>query len=279
MAIGQSLRASIASVVPTWLQNTPGFRNLYSYVYVLALLGDCLREIAWEGRMAAYPGVGTPTANPYIGASRGLLQGPNESNALFAARCLAFRSTWLGAGSQATLASTLQAYLVGTGSLGAGVYPVVKVVDRFGHTVTANADRSLTTTTISWAWDSSGGWVDDARWESPFTLSSWTSDVWIVIQDPFTHYASFADTNWLNAWNTNDQTIDSLCSQAIVDGVYATIAAFKGAHFFVRNVTWVPNVAAFAPAGNIGNASLPIAGVQTRQRDPANAYWDPPGGG
>lgn len=279
MAIGPSLRASLASITPTWLQNAPGFRNLYGLVYVAATLGDCLREIAWQGTMAAYPGVGTPTANPAIGASRGILQGPNESNAAFAARAIAFRDTWRQAGSPTSLAVNVQAYLVGTGSLGAGVYPVVRIIDRAGHSVTANADRSLTYTTLAWHWDDTSGWVDDHRWESPVTLSAWSGDVWIIIQDPFTHYTGFTDPNWLAAWNTNDQTIDSLCSQVVVDGVLATVAALKGAHYYVRNITWVPNVSTFAPTGSYGNASIEVLGVQTTQRTVTNSYWDPPRGG
>ena len=81
MAIGPSLRATLATYIPTWLANVPGLRNLFSLVWTVALLGDMLREIAWEGQLAAYPGVGTPTALPYIGASRGLVQGPLEPNA------------------------------------------------------------------------------------------------------------------------------------------------------------------------------------------------------
>lgn len=279
MAIGQSLRASLASVVPTWLQNTPGFRNLYLFAYVLALLGDTLREVAWEGRMGAYPGVGDPSFNPLIAASRGLIQGPNESDALFAARANAFRDTLRQAGSPAALALNLQGYLVGTGGLGAGNYPVVRVVDRAGHCVTANADRSLTTTTIAWHWDDTSGYVDDQRWESPLTLSAWSGDVWVIIQDPFLHYSSFTDPNWLAAWNTNDQTVDSLCPQSTVDGVLAILSAMKAQHYWVRNITWVTTPTSFVPTGSYGNASIEVSGVQTRQRDTVNAYWAPQGGG
>jgi hypothetical protein len=279
VALGQSLRASLASVTPTWLQNSPGFRNLYSLSYVIALLGDNLREIAWEGRLAAYPGVGTPTANPYIGASRGLIQGPNESNAVFAARCLKFRQTWRGAGSQATLASNIQAVLQGVGSLGAGNYPVVRNIDRLGEYVQANADTTITHGSISWLWDNVDGYVDAYRFNPTAVIVNWHSDAWTIIQDPFTHYSGFGDPNWTAAWNSGDQTIDAVCPQAVLDAVMMTIKSFKAAHSYQRNVVFVPNVAAFVPAGIYGNASTLVGTVQTTQRVTTNSYWDPPGGG
>ncbi len=280
MATGPSLRATLSKYVPTWLANVPGLRNLFSIAWTFALFGDCLREIALEGQFAAYPGVGTPTANPLIGASRGLIQGPNESNALFAKRCIAFRAMWKTAGRAATLASNVQAYLVGTGNLGAGVYPVVMIVDRAGVAVTANADTSISEATITWDWDNLGGWVDGAGYHAPaeilgtVTGMPWWSDLWIVIEDPFTHYASFSDPAWLAAWNSGDQTIDSLCPQAVVQGLQVSIIEpLKGAHEYVRNVTWVPSVAGFTPTGYYGNSSRNVAGVQTPTRTIGNSYW------
>ena len=89
--IGKALRQILVSITPTWLVNNPQARNLFSFLYEVAVLGDALREIAWEGQLAAYPGVGTPDAFPYIAQSRGLTQGANEPNAAFALRCIFYR--------------------------------------------------------------------------------------------------------------------------------------------------------------------------------------------
>ena len=93
MAIGPSLRGTLGTYLPNWLQNVPGLRNLFSVLWTFALLGDGLREIAWQGQIANYPGVGTPTALPFMGATRGLIQGPTEPQAAFAARL----RSWLAA--------------------------------------------------------------------------------------------------------------------------------------------------------------------------------------
>lgn len=279
MAIGRSLRAALASVVPTWLANLPGFRNLYAYCWSIALLGDCLREIAWEGQLAAYPGVGTPTALPYIGQSRGLTQGPSEANANFAARCIAFRDAWARAGSAESICEQIQSFLVGIGNLGAGVYPVVRIVDRQGNAVTRNADQSFSYSTISWDWDELGGFVDDRGWRPPAQVDTWWADIWVLIQDPFTHWTGFSDVNWLAAWNTGDQTIDAQCPQSIVQAVLTLISTFKGEHSWVRAVVFAPNPTTVSPSGYWGNASHNFTGVQTAQRTASFSYWTPAGGG
>jgi hypothetical protein len=277
--IGPGLRETLSKYLPTWLGNVPGFRNLYSVIWTVALIGDALREIVWEGQLAAYPGVGTPTANPLIAQSRGLLQGPNETSAAFAIRAINWLTTAKQIGSPIQLVSQIQTYLVGQGSLGAGIYPVVMVVDRSGRTVTANADQSITEGTVTWAWDNLGGWVDGAGYHAPVEVDGWWSDNWLVIQDPWTHYTSFTDAAWLAAWETGDQTVDTLTPQAIVAGVLQLVGWLKGQHMFVRAISWVPTPSSFVPNGYYGNASHNVAGTQTQERNNALAYWEPLGGG
>jgi hypothetical protein len=283
MAIGASLRAVLPGYLPTWLGNVPGFRNLFSLLWTLALIGDQERQIALEGQFAAYPGVGTPTAIPYLAASRGLLQGPSESDALFVVRLLNFRAAVKTMGAPLARAQQLQAFLVGVGNLGAGVYPVVRCIDRAGRMVTLDAAGNATIGTSAWHWDDSGGWVDFFGYQTPAKVATYWSDVWVLIQDPFTHYTSFADPNWLAAWGSGDQTVDFLCPQAIVSGVEAICSTWKGDHIYVRNVTWCPDPVAFAPDGHYGNSSKLSAGnlEQIAARAvvhggvPAFSYWEP----
>lgn len=279
MAIGASLRGTLSKYVPSWLGNVPGLRNLYSVLWTVALAGDGLREIAWEGQLAAYPGVGTPTALPYIGASRGLVQGPGESNAAFAIRCQNWKAEVALMGSSRGLVAQIQDYLCGAGSLGAGVYPVVAFIDRAGHVVTAHADQSITETTTTWSWDTLGGWTDAFRYHSPAEVSAWWVDAIILIQDPFTHYTSETDPNWLAAWNSGDQTIDSIVPQSTVFAIQAILDRWKGQHVYARCIAWVPDPTTFVPTGWYGNWSSNQAGEQKARRNPAYAYWQPLFGG
>ena len=259
MAIGPSLRATLATYVPTWLANVPGLRQLYACVWTVALLGDCLREIGWEGQLAAYPGVGTPTALPYIGASRGLVQGPNETDVAFGLRARQWLSAVAEMGNAEGLVTQVQTYLVGQGSLGAGVYPVVVFVDRNGDTTTANADQSITFGSVSWDWDDLGGWVDGVGFNNTATVSGWWSDGWLLIEDPYTHYTGFADANWLAAWNSGDQTIDSLTPQSVVSAIEAIVDTWKGAHTYVRCIVWTAPSTSFSPTGFYGNFQSRVA--------------------
>lgn len=275
MAIGPSLSATIATYCPTWLGNVPGLRNLYSMLWTVALVGDCLREIAWEGQLAAYPGVGDPSALPYIGASRGLVQGPLEPNSHFATRCRNWPTEIRKMGSAEGLVAEVQSYLVSQGSLGVGVYPVVAFVDRHGNMTTANADQTITESSIAWDWDELGGWVDDTAFHSAGTVSGYWSDGWILIQDPYTHYTGFADANWLAAWDSGDQTVDSLTQQSIVNGVQSIVDTWKGAHVYVRCIVWCASPGAFTPTGFYANWSSNQSGTQAARRNGALSYWQP----
>jgi hypothetical protein len=279
LVVGRSLRAALASIVPTWLANVPGFRMLYAFAYCVALLGDCLREIAWQGKSAMFPGLGTTSALPLIAQSRGLIQGPAEPDDVFAARCVRFRDIHAQDGSPEGLATEVQAYFVGFGSLGAGVYPVVRFVDRQGNTTTCNADLTVTKGTATWHWDDVAGWVDGTGFHAPAEVMTYVGDAWILVQDPFAHFTSFTDPAWLAAWNSGDGTIDGANgTQAMVQDLTTIVARGKAAGTYVRGIFFVSNPTTFAPAGNIGNASTNLNGAQTQTRDNASGYWDMMGG-
>ena len=248
-------------------------------LWTAALLGDCLREIAWEGQLASYPGVGTSDALPLIGASRGLVQGPLESDVHFATRCINWRAAVALMGNAIGFVTQVQNYLVGQGSLGAGVYPVVSFVDRAGNLTTANADQSITQSSVAWDWDDVDGWVDGFGYHPPVMVEGYWSDGWLLIQDPYTHYVSFTDPNWLDAWDSGDQTIDSLTSQSVVSAVESIVDVWKGAHIFVRCIVWCTSPTSFSPGGMYGNWGGNVGGTQQALRNGAFSYWQPMDGG
>jgi hypothetical protein len=256
MAIGPSLRGTLGTYLPTWLGNVPGLRNLFSVLWTFALLGDCLREIAWEGQLAAYPGVGA-------------------ADAAFAKRCINWRSAVALMGNAEGLVTQVQAYLVGQGSLGAGVYPVVSFVDRAGNLTSISASQVITQSSVAWNWDDVDGWVDGLGYHPPSVVEGYWSDGWLLIQDPYTHYTGFSDANWLAAWNSGDKTIDSLTTQSIVSAVESIVDAWKGAHIYVRCIVWCTNPATFSPAGVYGNWGGNVGGDQQALRNGAFSYWQP----
>ena len=276
---GRMLRNALSSFIPNWLANRPALNTGFKVLYSIALVADAMIETGWEGLLGAFPGVGTSTALPLIGASRGLLQGPHESDDAFASRSVDWLATWELAGSAQGLGEQLQSYLVQPD----GTYPVVIVIDRNGNTTTMNADQSVTfSSTGFFEWDYQGGWVDGIRFNPPVVVDTWWSDLWVIIQDFSTHYTSFTDPNWLAAWNSGDQTIDGLVPQSTVQGILSIVDVWKGAHTYVRSIVFTPDPSAFLvtpPNGYWGNASHNVAGTQTTERVSTNAYWAPMGGG
>ena len=156
---------------------------------------------------------------------------------------------------------------------------MVRVIERNGDAITVHADRTMTESSVTFDWDDLGGWIDGAGVNPPDVVAGYWSDEWIVIEDPYTHYASFSDAAWLAAWNSGDKTVDSLASQASVNGIASILLSWKGAHEFERCIVWCPDPTTFTPTGYYGNASRNVAGTQTAQRDPTLAYWQPVDGG
>ena len=140
----RGLRDSLRSFVPIWLQNRPALQVGYKILYAWALILDVLLKWAVEGVYCWFPGFSlnagpnqvdaASTALPFSSADpRNILQGPGESNESYAARLVAWRQDWEAAGSAEILAQQIQSFLVGAGTLGAGVLPIVRVVDRAGQ--------------------------------------------------------------------------------------------------------------------------------------------------
>jgi hypothetical protein len=242
--IGRSLREGLASVTPTWLINLPGFRNLYSVAWTICLIGDCLREIAWEGQIATYPGACQPDALVLHGQSRGLLQGEAESNDHFGARLRAWRVTGNQQGKQAILAQQIQQYL--------GNNPLVRVIQRLpilsgppvAMYVTANTDGTVSETIANWDWDSISGYTDDVTtYVGPVCRGFW-ADAWIVVYPGEWSIAGLITP-------LTGQRVPVVAHEAILN----LVAQWKGEHIFVRAIMFSYNALLFDPTtpGHAGN--------------------------
>lgn len=266
---------SSGSYLPKWLTNRVASSAGFKLLWVLTLQLDIMVEYAIQGIQAAWPGHGTPTALPLIGQSRGIPQGPHESDDAYAAHLQQWLSIWSNAGSESTLAQEVQRYLTPA----SGPLLTVQVVTRRGFTYTANPDGTITESSRAWNWDGVAGWIDGFAMHTPAEVSGWWSDLWILVApDPFVRYTSFTDPAWLAAWaapNSGQVALGHEAPQTTSDGLISVIAAMKGAHQYVRAVIFCASVTTFAPGGTFGNNT--VNGTITRDR--TARYWEPFQGG
>jgi hypothetical protein len=267
-------RDIIRKVVPWWLQDrgpsdgtgpgpsnsNVGFRFLWSLVAPL----DQAMQVIYEGIQAAWPGMGTPEALPYIGRSRGIVQGMTEANDHYAGRLRA----WLEAhaeDSTVALARQLHEYLAGN--------PEIRIVTRAGDWVIVDAIGNVSFTNHAWDWDS----VSD-----PDRSTNW-SDMWIIVVPQ----VWIQRTGILGALTGDDgYGLGHMAPHTNADQVRQIIADWKGAHSRIRCVLWTPNSARYNPTnpsllpdGHWGHYSEVNAGNASRfasHRDLTETrFWEP----
>jgi hypothetical protein len=274
----RNIRDALRSIVPNWLSDRPGFNVGFRVLYVIALFCDKLVEVMLEGARAPLPGVGDPSALPYIGRTRGLIRGLTESDDEYAARLRAWLQFWENAGGAEQLVSLVQTFL------GGGL--VVRLISRDGRFVTANFDGSAQVALDgSWDWDS--GLPERAGW--------W-GDMWLVVyltDGRYPVYANLSDAAWLAAWGTYQGFGAGMqVTRDVVDGVASLLASFKGAHTWLSAIIWTTDTNLFTPgslggipAGQFGNWSHDVATEQVPARLTVSPftgtlrYWIPRFGG
>jgi len=279
-------------VVPRWLANRPGKNVGYKLIYACLMLLDIFIEWAVESVRAGWPGEGTPTALPLIGRSRGILRGPSEDDDTFIARLIAWLDTWKQAGSSVGLADQIRSYLIGQGSLGAGIQPCVRIVDRSGNWTIAHSDGSVEFASGAWNWDEVLGWDDGVARRPAATVDGYWSDIWVIIaceQSPprpvYPVYASTSDPAWVANFGTN-AALGGGCQipLEVTDGILQIVANWKGAHTWVRAIILPADLTSFTPAtptadGTFGNWSKLSGTAQVPARTAGARFIIPAGGG
>jgi hypothetical protein len=261
----KGFRDSFREYTPSWLQNRPALNVAYRFLWSMIVPLDLMMQAIFEGLKAAWPGVGTPTAFPYIGRSRGILRGEAESDTSYATRLIAWLDTWKDAGSDAVLAGQIQSYLGNT--------PMVRIVDRAGHWTTIASDGTVTTNDAAWDWDSHS---------NPERAGYW-SELWIIVYP--TEWAITGTTlaSLVGLWGTGTGLgTGHAVPRAAVDAILSLVATWKGAHTYVRAIIWSYDGTLFDPTnpgslpdGYWGNWSKNVSGNRRPSRSSSARYWVP----
>ena len=276
----RGLRDALRAFVPIWLQDRPGFRNGYKFLYMAALLGDI--AITWmvQAVYAWLPGyslgvtglaVDPSSALPLVGQGRAIVRGEIETDASYAARLVTWLTTWEAAGSAEILASQVQAYLANT--------PTVRIVDRAGNWVTIDPSGHITTTSAAWDWDS----VSNPE------RAGWWSDLWVIVYPCEWPITGTNLASLVGAWGTYQGVgTGHKVPRAQNDAIRAIVAQWKGAHVWVEAIIWSYDATLFVPGapvsgdpdGTWGNWSKYVGGVQVpaRLNDGRVRFWIPNGG-
>lgn len=249
MTVRQRLRDIFPQYIPWWLSDrslssgkSVGYRFLWSMIAPL----DAYEEVLIQGLQAAWPGVGTPTALPRIGATRGIVRGQADSDADYATKLRSWIERWRNAGSQYAIARELHDYL--------GNHPRIRIVNRAGFWVMMAEDGTITTAQAVFDWDSVS---------NPERATFW-SELFVIVYP----------TQWANTglwgdgrdYGARDGGLGHQVTRREVDAVRGILAQWKAAHTKIRALIWTSDTALFDPA-NPG--SLP---------DGTWGQWSVPGG-
>jgi hypothetical protein len=212
-----------------WLSDRPGFNAGFRFLYGLVAPLDAGAEVLFQGIASWFPGVGTTTALPMIGRSRGIIQGQGESAADYATRLIAWLDTWPNAGWEQRSAMAVHQFLAG--------HPRVVVVNRSGLW-TEVVDGVITQRQVAWDWDS----VSHPVRSDPDL--PWWSDLWMIVYP----------TPWaIRPSGLEDLTGDDgfgighLATHEEGDAVKGLLAQWKSAHSRWRAVIWTSDPDRFNP--------------------------------
>lgn len=236
MPVTIRLRDTVNKIAPVWLRSRKGFDVGYRVLWNVAALFDTLIDKAVEGAEASFPGYGTPTALPYIGRTRGIVQGIGETDDHYAERLRGWLATHAN-DRTIELAKQIHEYLPGR--------PRVRLIQRgrpfllppiLPLWITVDTDGTVTETNAPWDWDS----ISNPERER------WWSDMWIVIYP--TPYARRPGT--LGGVTDDGKGLGQMSPQAQVQALRAILADWKGAHSRIRAVLWTSDATAYVPNGS-----------------------------
>jgi len=287
-----SYRDTLSAIVPRWLSGYIGSR----FIYALGVTVDALGESLDDGIKYKFPiknsdGIYSDYQLSLLGAERGILRGPTETQQAYAQRLIYWRQVRKRKGSAFPLMEQLQAYLtpfpmtvrVITDSgarytLAPGGYQYAQLYTSF-----SNADISqvpagtVTLDNVTWNWDGTsqpsrfwvllhglwardGYWTDAGYWGDGYsTLSGWNTADGLKTQNE-------AILDPLTTVDYNG-TYGSTASFSTVAGILSLVRDWTPPHAFCDNVILCFSQSEFdniSPNGTWGNPG---------NRDLRYVYW------
>jgi hypothetical protein len=273
------LRDALSKFLPVWLANRvrAGLTVGYRFVWALIAPLDSVLDMAYQGLIARHPGLGTPTALPLIGRSRGILRGQAESQEDYAARLRKYLDTWADdVASDEFIVTVIHEYLES--------HPKVTIITR-GEVIdgvlqpslwtSISAAGEITQTTALWNWDTV------SHPERSDEVEPWWSDEWIIVQPsqwevrPGTLGDLGGDDGFALGHMATRTEVDELFSLLALKGAHA---CFRAVIFTTDSALFDPTNQATCPNGNWGEwNSYDVSGnsVPSDRNTTTCRYWEP----
>lgn len=238
----QSFRETINSMVPPWLSVTSGRAVGARLLYAFAALCDAGIQFAVEGVQARYPGIGTPTAYPYLSRDRRIIRGPGVPDAAFAVQLEKWLDSHRGAGSPVVLLEQLAGALV-------PYQTVLRFVDTSGNWWTRNIDGTYevvqTYPTSNWNWDSrpdlwARGYViiyGNAIWQP---MSAWGTE-----------------QQWNGVWGDTTSTWGTTATTTEIETMIHVIQQWSAGHCLIQWLIIAFDDASFSPTNPLSTEGMP----------------------
>jgi hypothetical protein len=261
----RNLRHSVASYSPRWLANRLGLTVGAKVLYTLAAVLDIMLEVENQGLYAQLPGLGTNTALPYIGFSRGIMRGFAESDLSYSNRLIQWLDLWRGAGRPVGM-------LLAVLGLFSPVSLTVRVVDNSGNWYWYNLGQTpmppgATTPLPPNVLLQQGNW----NWDG--NAASWWR-MWVIVYvGPLSWTVGSAGPHWGDGGHWGDAgrlwgITGATAGQ--IQALRVLVKQWKAAHVWVPNIILTANTARFDPTHAAGGGVNPDG----TWGNPANRFTD-----
>ncbi len=233
-----TIKDGVRPIAPPWLADGVGGKILDSVCDEL----DEIHSRVRQGIKARFPGVGTPTALPYIGRDRKIERGLVEDDDTYAARLPGAFDEHATRGNPHTLLRQLRAFLAGT------AVPKIRVVNDRAVWHEIDCTTGVVTRTIAvtsnWKWDAYAKGVAPAgtqRWWRAWVIIDMSSGPWAgppAYGDPITYGdGTLFGLSGATATRENLERLKRLCKTWKPQGAHLVhiITTFDGSLFRPSN--------------------------------------------
>lgn len=268
-------------VAPPWLQQGaygrgPGVGGRYLQTIGIEL--DTIETRAKQAAVVSMPGVGDPSALPFLGLDRVIAQGASEPNAAFVVRLSGAFDAWRIAGSDwGVLTEVLSLFVGFTNGVPPGrIVSNTSLWSYYGAAPNLAVPPLHTQLMANWNWDGNAEWRGLVSGAIPW----WR--YWLILDSFGGSQWTTSEGNWGDPGNWGDATASWGLSvpPGIFNSIRSVLRAWQAAHAWCRWVVVSLQAGQYtpdglnSPDGHWGFWGKVVSGVRVQSRDTTARYVD-----